>query len=87
MSIYMPDLVVSQGLRHTESARELVCDLAGRFVRRVRVTSDRHRPCLKAVETGFGADANSFIVGTRNPSEAAKIAEIFKPRLYPPRSA
>jgi IS1 family transposase len=46
------------GDRSGETAIRFVCDLSGRLVHRVQVTTDGHRAYLEAVEAGFGVDVD-----------------------------
>jgi len=44
------------GLRDGEDAEAFMRDLASRLANRVQLTTDGHKPYLRAVETAFGAD-------------------------------
>jgi len=44
------------GMRDVEAARDFMEDLAGRLANRVQLTSDGHKPYLKAVHAAFGND-------------------------------
>jgi len=46
------------GARDTEHARAFIMDLKGRLGNRVQLTSDGHKPYLKAVESAFGSDVD-----------------------------
>ncbi len=46
------------GDRDTESANDLMADLASRLRNRVQITTDGHRPYIEAIERAFGRDVD-----------------------------
>jgi len=50
------------GWRNAEEAAVFINDLAGRLAQRVQLSSDGHKPYLKAVENAFGADIDYAII-------------------------
>jgi len=50
------------GWRNSEDAAEFISDLASRLAKRVQLTSDGHKPYLRAVEDAFGADIDYAVL-------------------------
>ncbi len=44
------------GARDSKAAQTFIDDLAGRLANRVQLTTDGHKPYLKAIENAFGND-------------------------------
>jgi IS1 family transposase len=54
----MPDHVLEQRDRSSQTAFAFVSDLAERLKNRVQITTDGHRPYLEAIEGVFGGDVD-----------------------------
>ena len=65
------------GDRDTESANDLMADLASRLRNRVQITTDGHRPYIEAIERAFGRDVDYAMLvkqyGT-DPSEERRFS-------------
>lgn len=62
------------GERSTPYAMKFISDLASRLTHRVQVTTDGHRPYLKAIDGAFGADVDYAVlekIYSAPPSEGA----------------
>jgi IS1 family transposase len=50
------------GARDAESAAQFISDLASRLAKRVQLTSDGHKPYLRAVEDSFGSEIDYAVL-------------------------